>query len=442
MTPRKERLSVANNIFPYSSSKYTTALSEEPVLLNGMKVIFDQSAAVYPVSLQLKDLSTQYIAQLSGQNRAYAKPFANGRVRSDNDAPRVDARVGNFDEITVQTDWKNEDVTARIQYRQDIKLWLNTIYPPVGGVTRSEANTEKSKIIQRIFSLLHFGGLRYRTSDENDNWQQWDKPIAAALSHGGRVLICVGHRAYGQVAPHPDYQHKHRIWNWLVAGQFEDTDKPVLNAKAKFETRTAATHATKFDKEKGPYEKKLNQIQAIQSGHYGMNIPLGGENGENALGESIKADGKHGHLYFRYDAAPDDDDNWDCAIMIGCETTRPPMFDGEPGTGHLGTTHSWWGSAQSISATGGNKWEDIVDENSKPGKINCVRLDIDDINTLLEISTFGEKQVLPEDSDLRELIQSYTQDNVAIGYFEHDSQRYREVVKDWLRFQPASGELF
>ncbi len=41
--------------FPNNQSELNYALSDEPMLLNGMKVIFDQKASVYPVNLQLKN---------------------------------------------------------------------------------------------------------------------------------------------------------------------------------------------------------------------------------------------------------------------------------------------------------------------------------------------------------------------------------------------------
>lgn len=43
------------SIFPSLESGFNYALSDEPILLNGMKVIFDQPAPVYPVNLKRKD---------------------------------------------------------------------------------------------------------------------------------------------------------------------------------------------------------------------------------------------------------------------------------------------------------------------------------------------------------------------------------------------------
>ena len=42
-------------LFPASQPGFNYALTDEPILLNGMKVIFDQQVAVYPVTLERKD---------------------------------------------------------------------------------------------------------------------------------------------------------------------------------------------------------------------------------------------------------------------------------------------------------------------------------------------------------------------------------------------------
>lgn len=48
-------LSTAYSIFPWAPSGLNYALANEPVLLNGMKVIFDQPVGLYPVNLESKE---------------------------------------------------------------------------------------------------------------------------------------------------------------------------------------------------------------------------------------------------------------------------------------------------------------------------------------------------------------------------------------------------
>ena len=60
-----------NRVFPKHQIGLNYALSDEPILLNGMKVIFDQQASVYPVSLQVKDrqlLNTSLAKRLGNSN--------------------------------------------------------------------------------------------------------------------------------------------------------------------------------------------------------------------------------------------------------------------------------------------------------------------------------------------------------------------------------------
>ena len=66
----EDNISQASNLFPTLASGFTTALAHEPVLLNGMKVLFDQQTSVYPVSLQVKDSEyfNSSLAQGLGKN--------------------------------------------------------------------------------------------------------------------------------------------------------------------------------------------------------------------------------------------------------------------------------------------------------------------------------------------------------------------------------------
>ena len=60
--------------FPNHQSELNYALSDEPILLNGMKVLFDQQASVYPVDLQLKDrkLINTSLAKSLGNNNNFS----------------------------------------------------------------------------------------------------------------------------------------------------------------------------------------------------------------------------------------------------------------------------------------------------------------------------------------------------------------------------------
>ena len=50
-------------LFPASQPGFNYALTDKPILLNGMKVIFDQQVPVYPVTLKRKDLEPRHGTQ-------------------------------------------------------------------------------------------------------------------------------------------------------------------------------------------------------------------------------------------------------------------------------------------------------------------------------------------------------------------------------------------
>lgn len=64
--------------FPLSHSELNYALSNEPLLLNGMKILFDQSATVYPVSVQPRDATTRTnstLKHLAAPKSQYSLPM-------------------------------------------------------------------------------------------------------------------------------------------------------------------------------------------------------------------------------------------------------------------------------------------------------------------------------------------------------------------------------
>lgn len=270
---------------------------------------------------------------------------------------------------TVQADWANNAAAAVVQYTQDAKLWTNTIYTPY------PANfiELRGKILKRLFTVYRLGSLQYRT-DTQSPWRYWDKPIAAALSHGGRVLIRIKKR----VQP-----GKHSFWNWLVTGNASPTDEPTITAH--LQSRTSSTHSIEFAAT-GPREigggvtgKLVGMGGPLVNRDFGMNLAVGGITGIGADGKPVEAMGAHGHLFLYYNQAPASDAEWDCALLVGCETVAPDGFQGANRLqGHLGTHHARVGGAQSRSVTGGKKWRDIGDDASGiPGEFDCMKIDIE-----------------------------------------------------------------
>jgi hypothetical protein len=287
---------------------------------------------------------------------------------------------------TTQADWQSAGQSYQVQYAIDSKLWSNTIYPP-GGAT----DPELRGLLKRIFTTLAGGDiaasqanannkLKYRISADSTLWNVWNKPLASALSHGGRVLIRIKRGVQGQ--------DKHEFWNWLVQGKANASNAPTVNPLAGLQSRDASTHGIQFGTQTGPKEISYTLGRASKVKNYGMNIPMGGNKGIGAGGNPIAADGSHGHLFLHYDVAPSSDTVWAAAILIGCETKAPTGFPGAGGESHLGTTHKWYhfGKKQAVSVTGGSKWSwtdeqtkqkmKIDDPSGVPGSEDCMYVDV------------------------------------------------------------------
>jgi len=182
------------------------------------------------------------------------------------------------------------------QYEADAAYWYGTL-------AHEEVNSTFD-LLHRVWAIIWHGGLWMK--EHGGTWKSWhdaDIPIAACLSHGGRVLVQLP-RASGD----PD-----RIWHWLW-GDHEP------------ETRQAATHGVelgKFEDMPDGRPKCVREIKGKGGGgkHFGVNFSGGGFGFINPIsGNPIVGDGRHGHLYICY-VAPTAETRG--AIMFGAEDTAP-----------------------------------------------------------------------------------------------------------------------
>ncbi|KXB97465.1 MAG: hypothetical protein AA908_06295 [Chlorobi bacterium NICIL-2] len=211
--------------------------------------------------------------------------------------------------------WKEDDgngtVTVRRnpeqQFELDVAFWYGTL-------TRS--NEDEREFIRRVFVVLYFGGLMYRSAQGWLPWSSSGIPIAAVLSHGGRVLIQLP-KASGAAAD--------AFFDWL-----QGPSKIIERNR-----RLAATHGIEYL----PYTERealgmgrRHRIKETKHGqrHYGVNISLGGTGNINPIsGNTIASDGEHGHLYVFY--LPPTADNYG-GLLIGCEGSAPiDAWDNRPG---------------------------------------------------------------------------------------------------------------
>jgi Novel toxin 11 len=185
-----------------------------------------------------------------------------------------------------------------------------------------------------LFILLHHGGLLLR--NKQAMWQSWNAcgiPICASVSHGGAVLVQIP----------KDIAQGFITW---------------FKGKAAWVGRMG-THG--IIRDSNPEEiaislrKELTETRKSSGGeHWGLNIAMGGVGKWNPFsGNPIAENGDHGHLYFYFD------NNLGAGyagMLIKCEDSAPPLFQGKPySTGQGGHTHAFGGSGK-YSCTGGKKW--------------------------------------------------------------------------------------
>ncbi len=208
------------------------------------------------------------------------------------------------------------------QFELDVAFWFGTLL---------QGNANEIEFLKRVFTVLYYGGLLYYGSTGWATWASSGIPIAAALSHGGRVLIQL---------PRVRSGNADAFLQWL-----QGPSNIITN-----NSRLAATHGIEPFSAPFPINgvnrwHRLNEIKSGGKGrHYGVNISLGGTGNINPLsGNVIASDGEHGHLYVYY--LPPTDENYG-GLLIGLEGSAPiDAWDNRSSIGHTPGTKGRSGKA-------------------------------------------------------------------------------------------------
>ncbi|KAL0485493.1 arsA2 [Acrasis kona] len=306
------------------------------------------------------------------------------------------------------------------QAERDAALWYCTLT----SNTNNPDEYNRIQILRRVFTILKFGGLMYRT-DKNENIWNWyydsNLSICSALSHGSRILIQLPKeeadptkkrkRSFRHMV-HGQFEQEHEFWCWLLTGDPDgdlsdvisteiEGDKSLQENKCVFR-RLASTHGIKkhnadgevisingVERRKRVYEvkKKIGlSLRDTKIGgskkrkynkhkHWGLNLAIGGA-GNESFGikmESVSSNGSNGHMYFHY-LAPTTERYG--ALMIGVEGSEFRK------TAQSGNAHSIKGTSNRLSATLGFKWSEIKALGSDgmgggvPDKIDSLFIDL------------------------------------------------------------------
>jgi uncharacterized membrane protein (UPF0136 family) len=315
------------------------------------------------------------------------------------------------------------------QFKHDAKLWQAAIDKP--------GNSKVGALLKRVFTVIRHGGPMFRV-DPSKPWRWWNEknwPIAAAMSHGNRLVIQLG-------------EETENFWKWLYGDGKSDyekvTPKPNSNKKALatvmggmspkviglgvitgtlpliasvLATKGAviayysghsrvATHGLAKDSKvtsliggrmKSIKETGLNALDLTKDRHWGVNVALGGQDSpcefsvrvdEEGKPDPLKVDivtGSFGHFYMYVLK--------DVGVMIGCEGSQPGSYDS------FGHVHDEKATSGDFSPTGGLKWRDLPDGPGCGGeKKDCFFMDLtmgwehirDDFLPLFKSTMVGE----------------------------------------------------
>lgn len=90
-------------------------------------------------------------------------------------------------------------MTPEQQFGLDVDQWMKTMF--------KSSNPEMTGILKRLFLVLR-QGLYFGQGGED--LKGFDMPLAAALSHGGRINMVIDYEGW---------EHRHQFWNWVMTGK-------------------------------------------------------------------------------------------------------------------------------------------------------------------------------------------------------------------------------
>jgi hypothetical protein len=226
--------------------------------------------------------------------------------------------------------------------RQDVAMWYGAYL--YDAMLKALTNSEQGGLLERVFATLYYGMMFVNRNGHYESWKKHGAPIVTALSHGGRVLIQLP-----KVSGAPGCGQD-QFWEWLWPNPLP---------------RQAATHSISkrwstvaLPEGRKLYIKEEKTRLGTYHNQYGTNLAMGGLDNRNPWsGETVRANGRHGHLYIHYMPPTIQDYG---GLLIGCEGSAPSDLipDNLPDKADQSGHEHGWGDAGKYSATGGLKFKE------------------------------------------------------------------------------------
>lgn len=207
---------------------------------------------------------------------------------------------------------------------------------------RAIAATSAQQIqIAKRLMLMHLGRLQKLTPNASGGTdsQEWDKPVAVALSHCSRVALTMPKMNTGSEME----RIAHRSM-WRDIFYQKDGSNPAQD-----NSRASSTHSIQRREVNGS-DTKEKKLPFNLIGQRGMNVAIGGLGNSGISGKTLSNDGSCGHFYSMYKEA---DQTHYGAILMGLESDCAGV------TNQMGHTHDIKATAEKASSLGGQRTDEV-----------------------------------------------------------------------------------
>lgn len=203
---------------------------------------------------------------------------------------------------------------------------------------RAVAANEAQQIqIAKRLLLMHLGNLQ-KVPEEGEP-QDWDRPVAVALSHCSRVALTLPKLRSNTAEDKAEYQ---RMWRSIFYQK--DGSNP-----AEDNWRASSTHSIQRRKVNGA-DTKEKKVLFNFIGQRGMNVAIGGLGNAGISRQTLRNDGSCGHFYSMY---KEGDTTHYGAMLMGLESDCAGV------TNQMGHTHDIKATAEKASSLGGQRSDEV-----------------------------------------------------------------------------------
>lgn len=262
--------------------------------------------------------------------------------RTDGYSDEMKARFRELDEAM-----STEVMLETLTHQADQNAVAQDIRRKQAGLTEDQAQSAARKAIEanaaqqiqvaKRLLLLHLGN--FQMVHNNGTSQDWDRPVAVALSHCSRVALTLPKLHSDSKV---EKERDQRMWKSIFY-QMDGSNPAQDNHRA------SSTHSIQR-RETGGAGTREKKVPFNFIGQRGMNVAIGGLGNGGVSGKTLSNDGSCGHFYSMYKAG---DATHYGAMLMGLESDCAGV------TNQMGHTHDIKATGEKASSLGGQRADEV-----------------------------------------------------------------------------------